>query len=94
MSLDFLPELDWMTLGVFALSFGVCAVLVAFVSLVGAKEKTFEEALEEQRKRNKAAQEGGKAKKAASSTANSGSGGLKKRAARNQAKNALNNKQV
>ena len=47
-----LPELDPVTLGVFALSFAVCAALVAAVSVFGAREQTFEEAVEEQKKKN------------------------------------------
>ena len=100
--MDFLPELDLMTLGVFVLSFGVCAALVAFVSLVGAKEQTFEEALEEQRKRNKQAQEqaaGNKAKNKAnnsssSSAASSSSGAnVKRRATGAKASQAKNKQQ-
>ena len=46
--------MDLPTLGIFLLSFLLCAGLVLAVSLFGAKEKSFEEAIEEQkRKRNK-----------------------------------------
>ena len=44
-------DLDWVTLGVFLLSFLLCAALVGVVSLLGAQEKTFEEALEEQKRK-------------------------------------------
>ena len=43
--------MDLWTVCIFVLSFGVCAALVAAVSLFGAKEQTFEEALEEQKKK-------------------------------------------
>ncbi len=50
-----------MTVGVFILSFAVCAVLVFAVSVIGAKEQTFEEALAEQ-KRKKEAEKSAKSK--------------------------------
>lgn len=49
------------TLGVFLLSFVLCALLVAAVSFFGAKEKTYEEALEEQKRKLAQEHGGGKA---------------------------------
>ena len=44
-------ELDLFTIGIFLLSFALCAAIVLGVSMMGAKEQSFEEALEEQRRR-------------------------------------------
>lgn len=59
-------ELDLATFGVFLLSFVLCAVLVGVVSLFGAKEKSFEEAVEELKRKRE--QEQNKSKKNANVT--------------------------
>ena len=48
-----MDSLDVTTIGVFVVSFAVCAALVAGVSVFGARERTFEEALEDQKRRLK-----------------------------------------